>query len=50
MLHRESASDWFFKQDADWMIYLSFVVRGQLDPVFSVKNKDKSVHTEMQFQ
>ena len=40
----------FFRQDANWMIYLSFVVRGQLDPVFSVKNKHKSVHTEMQFQ
>ena len=27
------ARDWFFKQEADWMIYLTFVVRGQLDPV-----------------
>ena len=32
------------------MIYLSFVARGQLDPVFSVNNKHKNVHTEMQFQ
>ena len=27
------ARDWFFKQEADWMIYLTFVVRVQLDPV-----------------
>ena len=33
----ESASDWIFKQEADWMIYLPFAVRGQLDPVFSFK-------------
>ena len=33
---------WFFKQEADWMIYLTCVVRGQLDPVFSFKDEHKS--------
>ena len=42
MWHPESASDWFFKQEADWMIYLAYVVRGQLDPVFSFKDEHKS--------
>ena len=37
MWHPESASDWFFKQEADWMIYLAFV-----DPVFSFKDEHKS--------
>ena len=32
----------FFKQEADWMIYLTCVVRGQLDPVFSFKDEHKS--------
>ena len=54
MSHPESASDCFFKQEADWMIYLPCVVRGQLDPVFSFKDEHKSeqehVFTERQFQ
>ena len=29
----------FFKQEADWMIYLADVLRGQLDPVFSFKDE-----------
>ena len=32
-------SYWFFKQEADWMIYLICVVKGQLDHVFSFKDK-----------
>ena len=32
------------------MIYLPFAVRGQLDPVFRLKDKHKNAHTEMQFQ
>ena len=43
-----------FKQEADWIIYLPCIVRGQLDPVFSFKDEHKSeqehVHTEMQLQ
>ena len=37
-------SDWFFKQEGDWMIYLTCVerIRGQLDPVFSFKDEHKS--------
>ena len=31
----------FFKQEADWMIYLTCVVRGQLDTVFSFKDEHK---------
>ena len=56
MYRPESAlpSDWFFKLETDWMIYLPCVVRGQLDPVFSFKDEQKReqkhVHTEMQFQ
>ena len=54
MKHPESAGDWFFKQETDWMIYLLCVVRGQLDPVFSFKDEHKSAkehaYTEMQFQ
>ena len=30
------------KQEADWMIYLADVLRGQLDPVFSFKDEHKS--------
>ena len=41
MQHPESASDWFIKQEADWMIYLTVVERGQLDPVFSFKDEHK---------
>ena len=56
MYHPESAlpSDWFFKRETDWKIYLPCVIRGQLDPVFSFKDKQKReqehVHTGMQFQ
>ena len=54
MKHPESAGDWFFKQETDWMIYLLCVVRGQLDSVFSFKDEHKSAkehaYTEMQFQ
>ena len=54
MKHPESAGDWFFKQETDWMIYLLCVVKGQLDPVFSFKDEHKSAkehaYTEMQFQ
>ena len=36
------ASDWFFKQEADWIIYLTCVVRGQLDLIFSFKDENKN--------
>jgi len=36
-----TASDLFFKQKPDWMIYLICVVKGQLDPVFSFKDEHK---------
>ena len=32
----------FLNQEADWMIYLTCVVRGLLDPVFSFKDEHKS--------
>ena len=32
----------FLNQEADWMIYLTYVVRGLLDPVFSFKDEHKS--------
>ena len=36
------------------MIYLACIVRGQLDPVFTLEDEHESaqehVHTEMQFQ
>ena len=32
----------FFKQEAGWIIYLTWVVRGQLDPVFGFKDEYKS--------
>ena len=43
------SSDWFFKQEGDWMIYLTCVerLRGQLDPVFSSKDEHK---TEQDFK
>ena len=49
----------FLNQEADGMIYLTCVVRGLLDPVFSFKDEHKSeqdyknitcTDTEMQFQ
>ena len=29
----------FFKREADWMIYLTFVVRGQLGPVQALRSR-----------
>ena len=31
----------FLNQEADWMIYMTCVVRGLLDPVFSFKDEHK---------
>ena len=42
------ASDWFFKQEADWMIHLTNVVREQLDPVFSFKDEHKIIKARLQ--
>ena len=39
---RRVASDCFFKQETNWMICLTCVVRGQADPVFIFKDEDKS--------
>ena len=42
------ASDWFFKQEADWTISLANVVTEQLDPVFSFKDEHKIIKARLQ--